>query len=71
MEITQQQPSTFAEMVDRLRFKSEAELKRLYLQFFSKELEEEWKSITSEADFKSASEEDIVTAIQKNRYKGN
>jgi hypothetical protein len=68
MEISQQQPSTFADMVDKLRFKSEAELKKLYLQFFGKELEEEWKEITKGADFKGASEEDIVAAIQKNRH---
>jgi beta-lactamase class A len=70
MEITQQ-PSTFADMIDRLRFKSEAELKQLYLQFFSKELKDEWKDLVKDADFKSASEQDIINAIQKNRYKNN
>lgn len=67
MEITPQ-PSTFADMVDRLRFKSEAELKMLYSKFFSEELIEEWKDITKDADFKDASDEDIIKAIQKNRY---
>ena len=62
------QPSTFAQMVDQLRTKSEAELKMLYLQFFKNDLNEEWKSITESADFKNVSEEDIVKAIQKNRY---
>ncbi len=70
MEITQQ-PSTFADMVDKLRFKSEAELKKLYLQFFSKELKDEWKDLVKDADFKSASEEDIINAIQKKRYNNN
>jgi hypothetical protein len=64
----QPQPSTFAQMVDQLRTKSEAELKLLYLQFFKNDLNEEWKNITKSADFKSVSEEDIVKAIQKNRY---
>ncbi len=64
----QPQPSTFAQMVDQLRTKSEAELKLLYLQFFKNDLNEEWKSITQSADFKNVSEEDIVKAIQKNRY---
>ncbi len=69
MEMTQQpQPSTFAQMVDKLRNKSEAELKLLYTQFFSDDLIEEWASITQDADFKHASEEDIVKAIQKTRY---
>lgn len=70
MENTQpQQPSPFALMVDGLRHKSDEEIKLLYLRFFAKDLENEWKSITSEADFANASEEDIVGAIQKNRYR--
>jgi len=69
--IQQQQPSTFAEMVDKLRYKSEAELKMLYLQFFSDELTQEWKDITKDADFKKATEEDIIKAIQKSRYGGS
>ncbi len=69
MEILQEPPlSTFAQIVDKLRNKSEEELKLLNLKFFSKELNEEWGKITSEADFKSATDEDIVNAIQKNRY---
>ena len=64
----QPQPSTFAQMVDQLRTKSEAELKLLYLQFFKNDLKEEWKNVTQSADFKNVSEEDIVKAIQKNRY---
>lgn len=36
-----QQPSTFAQIVDQLRTKSEAELKMLYLQFFKNGLSEE------------------------------
>ena len=66
--IQQQQPSTFAQMVDELRTKSEEELKLLYLRFFSHGLANEWNSITSCADFKDATEEDIIKAIQKNRY---
>ncbi|MFN2438370.1 MAG: hypothetical protein ABR503_04160 [Chitinophagaceae bacterium] len=67
--IQAQQPSTFAQMVDALRNKSEEELKLLYLRFFEAELSNEWKSITSSADFKDATEEDIIKSIQKNRYK--
>lgn len=64
-----QQPSAFAQLVDLLRTKSEEELKLLYLKLFSDGLNEEWKKITSEADFKNATEEDIIKAIQKNRYR--
>ena len=63
------QPSFFAQLVDRLQNKSEAELKLLYTQFFKKDLKEEWKAITKNADFKKGSEEDIIKAIQKNRYR--
>jgi len=56
-------------MVDKLREKSEEELKMLYLRFFSDDLINEWKNITADADFKDADEVEIVKAIQKNRYK--
>ena len=69
METTHQQwPSAFAQMVDKLRNKSDAELKMLYLKFFVNDLKEEWQNITKEADFSNASKEDIIKAIQKNRY---
>lgn len=63
------QPSTFAQMVDQLRTKSEAELKMLYLQFFKNDLSKEWNQITESANFKDVTEDDIIRAIQKNRYK--
>ena len=67
--IQPQQPSMFAQMVDGLRNKSEEELKLLYLRFFASELSDEWKTITSSAEFKDATEESIIKAIQKNRYR--
>jgi neutral trehalase len=68
LNLSGSQPSFFAQMVDQLRNKSEAELKLLYTRFFQKELKEEWKTITKKADFKKASENDIIKAIQKSRY---
>jgi len=62
------QPSLFAQMVDKLRDKSDAELKMLYLRFFQNEKKSEWKLITKDADFGKATEADIIKAIQKNRY---
>ena len=68
METTHQQwPSAFALMVDKLRNKSEEEIKMLYVKFFENELKEEWQSITKESDFKNATEEDIIKAILQNR----
>ncbi|HEU4609941.1 MAG TPA: hypothetical protein VFS31_17595 [Chitinophagaceae bacterium] len=69
VKLSGSQPSFFAQLVDQLRNKSEAELKLLYIRLFKKELKEQWKAITKNTDFKKASEEDIVRAIQKNRYK--
>ena len=70
MQTTQEQPiSTFAKMVDKLRTKSEDELKMLYIKLFSNELIEEWNNITSDNDFNNTNEEVIIKAIQKNRYK--
>lgn len=68
---TAEQPSisTFAQIVDKLRNKNEEELKLLYLKFFSNELISEWENLTKDAEFTNASEEDIIKAIQKNRYK--
>lgn len=68
LKFDESQPSVFAQMVDKLRTKSEAELKIIYLRFFQKELKSEWKTITKEANFKKVSEDDIIKAIQKNRY---
>ena len=70
MEIIQEQPiSTFAKMIDKLRNKSEDELKMLYIKLFSTELIDEWKNITEDADFGNVDEREIVKAIQKIRYK--
>ncbi len=63
-----QPPSPFAQLVDRLRDKSEAELKMLYLHFFKDELADEWKDITEPANFSCVSEEDVIRQIQQNRY---
>jgi hypothetical protein len=62
-----QQPSAFAQLVDRLRSKSDEELKTLYMRFFDNDLKSEWTAITSEADFGNATEEDIVKAIKQVR----
>lgn len=66
---TQSSPSVFAQIVDKLRGKSEEELKLLYLKLFSSELEKEWQEITADSNFENVSDEDIVKAIQKNRYR--
>ena len=67
MEPTHQQwPSAFAQMVDKLQNKSEEEIKMLYIKFFENELKEEWQTITKKSDFKNATDEDIIKAIQQN-----
>ena len=70
MKTTQESSvSTFAKMVDKLRNKSEEELKMLYNKFFSNELIDEWKNITHNADFNGSNDDEITKSVQKNRYK--
>ena len=59
--------STFAKMVDKLRNKSEEELKMLYTKFFSNELIDEWKNIAHNADFNGSNDDEIIKSVQKNR----
>lgn len=65
---SKQEPSVFALIVDKLRYMDEAELKLAYLKLFRKELEEEWKNITGEADFSKVTDKEISGAIQDERF---
>lgn len=65
---TQTDISTFAQIVDKLRNKTEAELKLLYVQLFANEIEKEFEDITKTANFQTVTDDDIVKAIQKSRY---
>jgi len=67
-QAARQEPSVFALIVDKLRYMDEAELKLAYIKLFRKELEEEWKNITKEADFSKVTDKEIQDAIQKERY---
>jgi hypothetical protein len=67
-QASRQEPSVFALIVDKLRYMDEAELKLAYVKLFRKELEEEWKDITKEADFSKVTDKEIQDAIQKERY---
>lgn len=69
MESTKEPVSAFAQIVDKLRTKTDAEIKLLYMQFFKDDFIGEWKKITSEADFSHITDEEIVAAIQSKRYK--
>jgi hypothetical protein len=46
------QPPLFAQMVEKMRNKSDAELKMLYLHFFQNDIRDEWKKIAKDANFK-------------------
>lgn len=69
MELAQEPISAFAQMVDKLRTKSDAELKLLYMQFFKDDFINEWKQLTNEADFSHVTDEEIIKAIEAKRYK--
>ncbi len=64
----QENVSTFALLVDKLREMGEPELKLLYLKIFKLELTKDWENLTKECNFDKISDDDIVTAIQKQRY---
>jgi len=68
MEV-QQQASTFALIIDKLRLMEEGELKNAYVKLFQEDLEKEWENITKDLDFGNAGDEDIIRAVQKKRYK--
>ncbi len=68
MTATEEQVSTFAKIVDKLRDKSEEDLKLLYLKFFRDDLIKKWENLTSEMNFGDTTDEDMVKAIQKKRY---
>ena len=65
---TVEQVSTFAKIVDKLRVMNDDELNNAYLKLFKEDLEEEWDVITKDLTFGDATDDDIVSAIQKNRY---
>ena len=69
MNSAEEQVSVFAQMVDKLRTKTDAELKMLYMQFFKDEFTNDWKNITGEADFNIVTDNEIVAAIENKRYK--
>jgi hypothetical protein len=58
-----QQPSAFAQMVYKLRDKSDEGIKLLYINFFATELNNKRENISA-----TASKDDIVKAIQQKRY---
>ncbi len=60
--------STFALMVDKLRTMDEAQLKLAYIKLFSDEINKEWESITSRANFGDISDEEIISRMEKRRY---
>ena len=66
--IVETTPSAFAQLIDKLRNKSEEEIKLLQMKFFSSELAQEWASITASSTFENVSEDDIVKAIVQKRY---
>jgi hypothetical protein len=68
MVTTSTEVSTFAKIVDELRNKSEAELKMLYIKFFSNEIAQELDDIASKAKFEGVTDDEIVKAIQHKRY---
>ncbi len=55
-------------IVEKLRDMDEAALKLEYIRILKNELAGEWNQITVQSDLSGVSDEDIVKAVQKNRY---
>lgn len=63
-----EQPSAFAQMADKLRDKTDEEIKLLYNNFFATELNNGWQNLTATADFGTAKENGNIEDIQEKRY---
>ncbi len=68
MTAVQEEVSTFARMVDKLRLMNEAELKLAYIRLFKDDLAKQWEAIASKATFGDTTDEEIVATIQERRY---
>jgi hypothetical protein len=66
--LVENSPSAFAQMIDKLRTKSEEEIKALQIKFFSSEPAEQWNEITASSNFDEITEDDIIKAIVEKRY---
>ncbi len=68
MTATQEEVSTFARMVDKLRKMDEAELKLAYIKLFEDEISEKWKKLVDEINFGNVADEEITNAFTEQRY---
>ena len=68
MTATQEEVSTFARMVDKLRLLNEAELKLAYIRLFEEEITAKWKVLIEEMNFGDVTDEQIATAFHNQRY---
>jgi hypothetical protein len=68
MEAVETLSPVMESIVEKLKGKSEEELKLLYIRLFADEIEKEWEEVTSGTPINSVSDEDIVEAVMKGRY---
>ena len=68
MVAVQEEISTFAKMVDKLRLMNDAELKLAYNMLFEDEIANKWKALIEEMNFGDVSDEKITTAFFNQRY---
>jgi hypothetical protein len=57
----------YKQIVNSLKTKSEEELKLLYLNFFSEDLQKEWATITKKANFGNITEKELISTISKTK----
>ncbi len=65
MIAVQEEVSTFARLVDKLRLMDEAELKLAYIRLFKNEIEADWKNLIEEMNFGNTTDDEIIEAFQR------
>lgn len=65
MTAVQEEVSTFARLVDKLRLMDEGELKLAYIRLFKNEIEADWKNLIEEMNFGNTTDDEIIEAFQR------
>lgn len=55
-------------IVEKLKGKSEEELKLIYIRLFADDIAKEWAEVTSGTALNNVSDDEIIEAVMKSRY---
>lgn len=71
MEAVETLSPVMESIVEKLKGKSEEELKLLYIRLFADEIAREIQEITENTPFSKVSDEEIIDAVMQHRYGNN